>query len=182
MLHITPVKNTNLQKFAQEKLMRVIPFTDADLAMNDGGFFSDAQQNRLKPKTDLYIALSIIGTFVGFVFAAIFFFVGQNASGYLFPTAVSLVVFGVCFYGIFWGLALANQIKKGYGVKKTEGVAELSISYSGRHTDIPVYTLTIQNVYFRLNEQTYNAFETGEYRVYYFRLLRNELLSVEPVN
>jgi hypothetical protein len=93
-----------------------------------------------------------------------------------------ITVFGVCFYAVFWGLALASQVKKGYGVKKIEGFAELSISYTGKKNDIPVYELAIQNVSFQLKEKTYNAFAEGDYRIYYFRLIRNELLSVETLD
>jgi len=32
-----------------------------------------------------------------------------------------------------------------------------------------------------LSQEVYDAFETGIFRVYYFRLLGNEILSVEPV-
>ena len=35
----------DLQKIAQEKLMKVVPFTDADLAMNDDGFFPTRSKN-----------------------------------------------------------------------------------------------------------------------------------------
>jgi len=119
---------------------------------------------------------------MGFISAVIFFYVSQNSNGFFFPTALSITVFGICFYAIFWSLALANQIKKGYGVRRIEGFAELFITYSDRNNDIPVYNLKIRNVKFRLNENIYNAFETGEYRVYYFPLLRNEMLSVESLD
>jgi len=162
--------------------MQLIPFTEDDLAANDDGFFTEAQKKLLKPKTDLFIALSVIGAFMGFVIAVILFYVGQNTSGFFFPTAFSLIVFGICFYGVFWSLAIANKIKRGYGVKKVEGFADLWIEYSGKDNEIPVYLLRIQGVRFRLNEKTYDAFAEGEYRVYYFRLLQNELLSVEPAD
>ncbi|HEY8562682.1 MAG TPA: hypothetical protein VIL74_20050 [Pyrinomonadaceae bacterium] len=177
---MNPIRNKNLEQKAQTKLMREIPFTAADLAANDDGFFSAAQQQRLKPKTDLYIALSAIGAFFCFVLALVFFYVGADDERFLLPTGVCLVAFGVCFYGVFWSMTLASRIKKGFGVKTAEGAAELFITYSGRHNEIPVYNLKIRNVKFQLSEAVYNAFETGHYRVYYFPLLRNELLSVEP--
>jgi hypothetical protein len=177
-----PTGNTNLQSAAREKLMRAIPFTEADVRLNDDGFFSEAQKERLKPKTDLYIALSAIGAFVGFVVSAIFFFVGQNSDNFLLPTLFCLIVFSVCFYAIFWSAALAGKIKRGYGVKKIEGFADLSVSYSGENGDIPVYHLNIGGVYFRLDEKFYDAFAPGNYRIFYFPLIRNEILSVEVID
>src|SRR6185369_3947069 len=153
---ILQTKNKNLQNIAKERLMPVIPFTDGDLAMNDDGFFSDNQQKRLKPKTDLYIALSGIGAFVGFVLTAIFFYVGQNSDRFFLPTLVSITAFGISFYGVFWGLALSNKIKKGYGVKKVEGFAELSLTYGGKNNDIPYYRMKINGINFHLNEKTYD--------------------------
>ncbi|GEM_PF-3871808 len=131
--------------------MPLIPFSDADLAMNDEGFFSAAQQMSLKRKTDLYIALSVISALMGFVSALIFFYVGQNSNNLIFATGLCITIFGICFCGIFWSLALANQIKRGYGVKKVEGRAELYIVYTGKNRDIPNYNLRIQNVNFHLN-------------------------------
>lgn len=179
MLHLT---DNNLQKQATAKLMALIPFSAEDVAENEKGYFTDSQKLRLKPKTDLFIALSGIGAFFGFAVSLIFFFVGQNSDDYLLPTAVSLALFGACFYAIFWSLKLANQIKKGYGVRKVEGFADLSIVYTGEHNDIPNYLLKIRNVSFKLNEQTYDAFAPGDYRIYYFRLIRNEMLSVESAD
>jgi hypothetical protein len=162
--------------------MPVIPFTEEDLTENEKGLLTDSQKKRLKPKTDLIIALSGIGAFFGFIVSLIFFFVGQNSEDYFLPTAVSLMIFGVCFYAIFWGVKIAKQVRKGYGVKCVEGFAELSINYSGEHNDVPNYNLRIRNVHFKLNEQAYDAFSEGDYRVFYFRLLRNELLAVEPLD
>ena len=173
-------QNTSLQKNAQEKLMHLIPFTDKELRVNDDGFFSESQQRRLKPKADLYTALSVLGAFFGFVVAIILFFAVEYSFEGAFLTAVCLGVFGVCFYGIFWSLGLSNKIKKGYGVKKVEGFAELFITYSGRDNNIPIYQLRVNEVKFRLEKEIYNAFEEGNYRVYYFPLLRNELLSLKP--
>ena len=179
--NINLTKNNELQKAAQAKLRQLIPFDDDDLGMNDDGFFSAAQQQRLKPKTDLYIALSIIGSFVGFVAASAFFYVGRNSDSFVFATAFCMIVFGVCFYAIFWSQALAKQIKRGIGVKKVEGRAELSIVYTGKNNDVPNYNLIIKGVRFGLSREVFDAFAEGEYRIYYFRLLQNEILSVEPV-
>ena len=179
-LSVTTSKNS-LEKTSQQRLMQVIPFNETDLAANDDGFFTDAQKLRLKPKTDLYIALSSIGAFMGFVIAMICFYIGNEAENYVYMTGFFIAVFGICFIGIAWGLSLARQIKRGYGVKKAEGSAELFITYSGKHNDIPNYNLRIQGVEFNLSQEVYDAFETGIFRVYYFRLLGNEILSVEPV-
>ncbi len=182
MLKLTPsTKNRYFEKIAQKKLMPLIPFDETDLAMNDDGFFSDAQKLRLKPKTDLYIALSSIGAFMAFVVALICFYMGRNTDAYVFITGVFIAIFGICSFGISWSLSLARQIKRGFGVKKIEGNAELYVTYSGKNDEIHEYNLRIKNVNFRLSQQVYDAFETGEYRVYYFRLLRNELLAVEPL-
>ena len=183
MLNLTPgTKNNRLEKIAQQRLMSQIPFTEQDLGMNDDGYFSDAQKARLKPKTDLYIALCSIGAFMAFVIASVCFFTAQESDQYFWLTGIFVALFGICFFGINWSLALARQIRRGYGVKKVEGAADLYITYSGRNNDIPVYNLRIGDVYFRLTKEIYDAFESGEYRVYYFRLLRNEMLSVEPLN
>jgi hypothetical protein len=171
----------SLGKISQEKLMRLIPFNEDDLAANDDGYFTDAQKMRLKPKTDLYIALSSIGAFMGFVVALICFYVGNKSENNVYLTGVFIAVFGICFIGIAWAMSLANQIKRGFGVKKAEGNAELFITYSGEDEDIPNYKLQIGGVGFDLSREVYEAFESGKYRVYYFRLLRNEMLSVEPV-
>lgn len=174
-------KNKTLKKAAAEKLGKAIPFNEADLARNADGFFSETQKQRLKPKTDLYTALSSIAAFMAFVVAMVCFFMGRDSGTYVFITGLFVALFGICFFAIYWSLALARQIKAGYGVKKVQGLAELSINYSGENSNIPNYNLRIDRVDFRLSEQVYDAFETGEYRVYYFRLLQNEILSVEPI-
>lgn len=182
MLKITAATpNNSLEIKAQLKLMPLIPFTESDLAANHDGYFSDAQKLRLKPQTDLYIALASIGAFMGFVIAMICFYIGNESENYVYVTGFFIAVFGICFIGIAWALNLAKQIKRGYGVKKAEGYAELYITYSGEDDDVPNYKFKIGGVGFGLNREVYEAFEHGKYRVYYFRLLKNELLSVEPI-
>ena len=111
--NISLSKNIPPAKAARERLGRAIPFLDEELAMNDDGFFSEAQKLRLKPKTDLYIALCSISAFMAFVIAMVCFFFGRDSDEYVFTTGVFVALFGICFFGISWSLALAKQVKRG---------------------------------------------------------------------
>jgi hypothetical protein len=138
--------------------------------------FQRGKKNKLKPKVELYIWLCIIISFFSFCLSVIGFFVNE----FLLLTAGSVAIFGISFYGIFWSLGLKNQILKGFGVKKVEDTATLFIHY--KNNDIPIYLMKIGGLSFKLDKETYDAFVETEYRVYYFKLLRNELLSAEPIN
>lgn len=162
--------------------MPLIPFSNDDLAANDDGFLTDSQKTRLKPITDLYIALCVIAAFMCSITAAVFFYVDRGKNEYFFLTTACMIVFGVFVYGAVWSLARSKRIKNGIGVKKAEGFAESYIIYTGKNADIPNFRLKIQNVVFRLDRTVYNAFTNGNYRIYYYPLLRNEFLSLEPIS
>lgn len=164
-----------------EKLMETIPFTEMDLEVNGRFKVSRTQKERLKPKVDLYFILTIIATFVLSVFTLVVAYADLRESA-LFVIKVFL---GVATFAAVICLILSFRIKLQWisreGVKTVVGNSNLEIFYSGENNDIPNYRITINGVSFRLTEQLYDAFPNGKLRVYYFRILHNELLSVEIV-
>jgi len=167
--------------YRQNKLKAAILFNEQDLALNEDGYFSESQKNKLKPKVDLYIWLCIICSFFSFCLALIGFFAGDNSYGFVTFTSIIIAIFGLSFYGIIWSSNLKARLLKGYGVKKVEGRANLQLFYTGKNNEVPNYSLEINQVRFVLDEKTFDAFETTDYRVYYFKLIRNELLSAEAL-
>lgn len=171
-------------KFDQsmQKLTEAIGFRREDLELNEKGYFSESQINKLMPKIELYIWLLIIAAFFSFCLALIGFFTGNETTEATILTTVFVAIFGFCVFGTVWSINQKSKILKGYGVKKIEGWAHLSIIYTGDGKQIPNYFMHIHDVQFKLDEKTFDAFEKRDYRVYYYELLRNELLAAELLN
>jgi hypothetical protein len=176
------MKPINSRQPTAELMMKANAFSIDDLQMNDDLQLSPAQKIKLKAKTDLIIILNAIGAIFCFIINFILFRIGQEY-GQLFLLQTSFIIlFGVCFFLTFWGLGINKKVKRGYGVKVVEGTPELSLTYSGTDNKIPVYNLKMGEVKFVLNEQTYYAFDGGDFRIYYFPIFRKEILSIEPID
>jgi hypothetical protein len=166
----------NLKGKTTSKLMQMIPFTESDLTMNRNFTLSDSQKARIKPKVDLYLYLS------GFS-AAIFLFLLPVFAYHGFGSLLLLIFLGsgflISLIGFIWSFRLKKQLDKNQGIKIVAGEADFDVSYEGDNSDIPVYFLTIKEVKFYLSEEIYHAFLGKRFRIYYFQILRNEILSVE---
>lgn len=161
------------------KLMQAIPFTENDLAENRKFKLSEPQKERIKPKVDLCVYLSAIGVVVFFFMTLAFAYNGIGTSSLLLFAGFCAFAFLAGLIGFIWSLKLNNLLKNNEGIKIIAGEADFDISYEDDDLDRPIYSLTIKEIKFIVNEKIYDAFIGKRFRIYYYRVLKNEILSVE---
>jgi len=168
---------------SQESVRKVIPFTEKDLEANRRLEVTDAQINRLRSHIQTiftWAAVGLIGsTVVLFVLGAM----GNLAAALprnlnkpdqpkLLIGFVALValVFVVCFFLNFWGWIQFRNYDEKRRVLVTEGKAE-------RFQDGETNVMRVGDVDFYLEDEIYDAFTEGYYRVY--NLDTKDIISVE---
>ena len=180
---IQPVKVKN------EKLMAAIPFTDDDLATNREFEITANQKMRVKAKIDLHIFFSFFGTGICFVVGFIALIGDIDSTTLLILKILGTAGFGVFFYWAVLSINWNKRLKINRGVKLSEGTAELSVKYipnyapsANDNEKIPHYIMKVGNVEFEMDEETFYSIKGKQFRIYYFQLLKKEILSIENID
>ncbi|HVE55928.1 MAG TPA: hypothetical protein VNB22_03815 [Pyrinomonadaceae bacterium] len=176
-------------KVKNEKLMASIPFTDDDLATNRRFEITANQKMRLKAKIELYIFFSFFGTAICFVIGFIALIVNIDSTNLFIMKILGIVGFGVFFYWAVLSISWNQRLRKNRGVKLAEGTAELSIKYMSNYPSssydnekIPHYFMKVGKVNFEIDEETFDSIKGKQFRIYYFQLLKKEILSIENID
>jgi hypothetical protein len=167
-----------LSQDIQQKLMRAMGFTEADLDANARGVVTEDQRRRLIHGVLRQFMLTITGIiFIGsFTFVIAFF-----RAGMIVPPGTTLVsqyaALAVLFFALLTALLLVflrRSLRK--PVESVEGLVELRKNRIGW----PRHAVCIGELEFTVSEETFDMFEDSmPYRVYY--LQPSIILSAESL-